>query len=51
VRNALRLNGDGLLIYPGAEAGVNGPILDFRCKAIRQGGQDFEYLYLLEKMG
>jgi hypothetical protein len=51
VKNALRLNGDGLLIYPGTEAGVNGPILDFRCKAIRQGGQDFEYLYLLEKMG
>ena len=50
-RNALRLNGDGILFYPGREVGIEGPIGTFRLKNIRQGGTDFEYLYLLEKMG
>lgn len=50
-RNALRLNGDGVLFYPGTEVGIDGPIASFRLKNLRQGGTDFEYLYLLEKMG
>lgn len=50
-RNSLRLNGDGVLFYPGKDVGVDGPIGSFRLKNIRQGGTDFEYLYLLEKMG
>jgi len=48
---ALRLNGDGVLIYPGTEVGIDGPLPGFRLKNLRQGAQDFEYLYLLEKMG
>ncbi len=48
---SIRINGDGLLFYPGKEAGVQGPISCIRMKNIRQGAQDFEYLYLLEKMG
>jgi hypothetical protein len=48
---AIRLNGDGLLIYPGLEAGVDGPLASLRLKNIREGAQDFEYLYLLEKTG
>ncbi|GMV82796.1 MAG: hypothetical protein AMXMBFR7_39800 [Planctomycetota bacterium] len=48
---SIRINGDGLLFYPGKEAGINGPIASFRLKALRHGAQDFEYLYLLEKMG
>ena len=48
---SLRLNGDGLLFYPGKDVGVDGPIACFRVKNLRQGAQDFEYLYLLEKMG
>ncbi len=48
---ALRLNGDGLLFYPGKDVGIDGPIACFRVKNLRQGSQDFEYLYLLEKMG
>lgn len=48
---SLRLNGDGVLIYPGTEAGIDGPLAGFRLKNLRQGAQDFEYLYLLEKMG
>jgi hypothetical protein len=48
---ALRLNGDGVLIYPGTPAGIDGPLPGFRLKNLRRGAQDFEYLYLLEKMG
>jgi hypothetical protein len=48
---ALRLCGDGLLFYPGQDVGLEGPIACFRLKNLRQGTQDFEYLYLLEKMG
>lgn len=48
---ALRLNGDGMLIYPGTQAGIDGPLASFRLKNLRRGTQDFEYLYLLEKAG
>jgi len=48
---AIRLNGDGLLFYPGMEVGIQGPIACIRLKNIRQGTSDFEYLYLLEKSG
>ena len=50
-RDALRLNGDGVLLHPGKEVGVNGPIATLRLKNCRQGATDFEYLYLLEKLG
>ena len=50
-KNALRLNGDGVLFYPGHGIGIEGPIAGFRLKNLRQGATDFEYLYLLEKMG
>lgn len=48
---ALRLNGDGVLFYPGSEVGITGPIGCFRLKAFRRGAQDYEYLYLLAKAG
>jgi hypothetical protein len=48
---AIRLNGDGLLFYPGKEVGIDGPVACVRLKNLRQGGSDFEYLYLLEKAG
>ena len=51
VSSALRLNGDGVLFYPGYAVGVNGAIATVRLKNCRQGATDFEYLYLLEKMG
>jgi hypothetical protein len=50
-RNSLRLNGDGVMVYSGKAVGIDGPIASFRLKNYRQGGTDFEYLYLLEKMG
>lgn len=50
-RDALRMNGEGILFYPGRDAGIDGPLACFRLKNIRQGSTDFEYLYLLEKAG
>ncbi|MCQ6563142.1 glycoside hydrolase domain-containing protein [Paenibacillus mendelii] len=41
-------NGDGFLLYPGAKYGMNSPIATLRLQTIRDGNQDFEYLWLLE---
>lgn len=42
-------NGEGMLFYPGTEAGVNGPIESLRIKAIRDGMQDYDYFTILAK--
>ncbi|MHA6482780.1 glycoside hydrolase domain-containing protein [Paenibacillus sp. strain BS8-2] len=42
-------NGDGFLMYPGHKYGMNSPIATLRLQAIRDGNQDFEYLWLLEE--
>jgi len=44
-------NGEGALIYPGSEAGLNGPVVSMRLKQIREGLEDFEYLKLLADRG
>lgn len=38
-------NGDGLIFYPGE----NGPVVTIRMKNIRDGLEDYEYLWLLRK--
>jgi len=50
-RYALRINGDGVLFYPGYEAGINGPIAGYQMKSLRRGAQDYEYLWLLREKG
>jgi hypothetical protein len=40
-------NGEGSLLYPGADVGFPGPIASMRLKAIRDGMEDYEYLHLL----
>jgi len=42
-------NGDGFLLYPGTKYGINGPIATLRLQTIRDGNQDYEYLWLLEQ--
>ncbi|UVI30409.1 glycoside hydrolase domain-containing protein [Paenibacillus spongiae] len=42
-------NGDGYLLYPGTKYGINGPIATLRLQTIRDGNQDYEYLWLLEQ--
>lgn len=41
-------NGDGVLVYPGHKYGLKNPIPTLRLVAIRDGNQDYEYLWLLE---
>ena len=43
-------NGDGFLLYPGEKYGVDGPIGTIRLSAIRDGVEDYEYLYRLEEL-
>lgn len=42
-------NGDGYLFYPGLEYGVDGPLPSIRLQAIRDGLEDYEYLWLFER--
>jgi hypothetical protein len=44
-------NGEGMLIYPGVAAGVDGPVTSLRLKALRDGLEDYEYLVLAGERG
>jgi glycosyl hydrolase family 123 len=43
--------GDGMLVYPGDEAGIHGVAPSMRLKWIRDGVEDYEYVALLKKAG
>ena len=43
------VNGDGYLIYPGADYGLDEPIGTLRLESIREGSEDYECLFLFEK--
>ncbi len=38
--------GEGMLLYPGTDAGIAGPVPSIRLKLIREGMEDFEYMHL-----
>ncbi|WP_245954281.1 DUF4091 domain-containing protein [Paenibacillus flagellatus] len=42
-------NGDGYLFYPGTALGIDGPIGTIRMETLREGAEDYEYLWLLEQ--
>ncbi|MBP1993908.1 sugar-binding protein [Paenibacillus eucommiae] len=42
-------NGEGTLLYPGAKYGIHGAIPTLRMQTIRDGNEDYEYLWLLEQ--
>ena len=44
------VSGDGQLVYPGRKYDVYGPIPTLRLTAIRDGNEDYEYLYVLENL-
>ena len=46
-----RYNGDGSLLYPGADAGIDGPVTSIRLKNIREGMEDYEYFKILTDLG
>ena len=43
--------GDQMLVYPGSDYGINGPIGSLRLETIRESSEDYEYLYLLGQFG
>jgi len=47
----IRWNGDGALFYPGADAGIDGPVASIRLKSLRDGMEDYEYFALLDARG
>lgn len=47
----IRWNGEGALVYPGTDAGIDGPISSIRLKNLRDGMEDYEYFVLLESRG
>lgn len=42
-------NGDGFLLYPGNKVGIDGPVASIRLENIRDGLEDYEYLWLAEQ--
>lgn len=48
--NPEHMNGDGYLFYPGINYGIRGPIGSMRLQTIRDGIEDYEYIYELEKL-
>lgn len=42
--------GDGVLLYPGRQAGVDGPLPSYRLECVADGIQDYEYLVMAEKL-
>jgi Domain of unknown function (DUF4091) len=43
--------GEGMLVYPGSEAGVSSVVPSMRLKWIREGVEDYEYVALLKQLG
>lgn len=43
--------GEGMLLYPGRDAGIDGPVTSIRLKLIREAMEDFEYMTLASKKG
>jgi len=46
-----RYNGDGSLLYPGSDAGIDGPVTSIRLRNIREGMEDYEYFKILADLG
>lgn len=43
--------GEGMLVYPGKEAGVASVVPSMRLKWIREGIEDYEYIAILKRLG
>lgn len=43
--------GEGMLLYPGRDAGLRGPVPSIRLKLIREALEDFEYMTLAGQQG
>ena len=43
--------GEGMLIYPGKQVGIEGTVPSMRLKWIREGVEDYEYIEILKRWG
>jgi hypothetical protein len=43
--------GEGMLVYPGEDVGIQGTVPSLRLKWIREGVEDYEYIELMKKAG
>jgi hypothetical protein len=43
--------GEGMLVYPGAQVGIDGIVPSMRLKWLREGVEDYEYIALLKARG
>lgn len=43
--------GEGMLVYPGEEVGIEGIVPSLRLKRIRDGIEDYEYIAILKRLG
>jgi hypothetical protein len=43
--------GEGMLVYPGKQVGVDGVVASMRVKWLRDGVEDYDYLQILKEMG
>lgn len=49
--NGEQYPGEGMLVYPGEQVGVNGVVPSIRLKWLRDGVEDYEYIELLKQRG
>ncbi|MEH2006494.1 DUF4091 domain-containing protein [Nostoc sp.] len=43
--------GEGMLVYPGVQVGIEGVVPSMRLKWLRDGVEDYEYIEILKKLG
>jgi hypothetical protein len=43
--------GEGMLIYPGGDAGISSAVPSMRLKWVRKGVEDYEYVAILKRLG
>ncbi len=43
-------NGEGVLLYPGEFAGIDGPVVSMRLKVFRDSVEDYDYFSILESL-
>lgn len=43
--------GEGMLVYPGKQVGINGIVPSMRLKWLREGIEDYEYIQILKSLG
>lgn len=46
----LGANGEGVLLYPGKKYGIDGPVSCMRMEAIRDGLEEYEFIYKLNEL-